>query len=495
MRVVRGEVIYRDFHSFYPPLSIYFPSLFYFLFGLKNIVTYILASLTFALIAIEIYYLASWLYRMPALALSVTVLTICPIEIAWYELSHHWFSTCTALGSLIFLLQYLSHKTRRSLFMAGFFIGLTILFLHTKGLVLLSFFVLFVSVKTLLLEKRFFKEFFIELTIALSGSLLPVLPFVIYLSINDALPRMFHYLFVWPFEGYWKFEKYPYYFYTGFKELQALFNLYPWYRAIWTARFWILGGILPIIAIFISAIEILYLIKKKQFKNLQVILAYFIFGFSLFVSVLYRSDLIHLYFILPLLLIIFFEGIFFVLKIMNISQKKIFLIATAISAIIIIDSIHLYIWNLYRVYSGKTVALETPTGTVYTRYEDASKWKTFFDFFKNKELKKGDVFIYSYSESLYFYLRINPPTPFNAIFPGPYTPAELNRTVEILREVKPEYVIKDALVEIILNRQEGSHPFARIEDFIADPVNKFIMENYKTLPVDSYLKIMQLSGL
>jgi len=486
IRVLRGQVIYRDFFTFLPPGSIYFIALLAKIFGVSRELIYITTSLTFSIICFSTYYIMRTKSPSMLLSISPLVLSIAPVMTSWYELSYHWLSTATGLLAFIFMWKFIDKEKYHSLLIAGIFYGVTVLFLHTKGTLLLLAGIVTMTTKNYLNKyktERILREFLI----LVSGFFIPVLPFILYLILTHAISNMIYDTVIWVANVYYPFNKYPYYFYYGFYKLNFVFSNYPLYRALYYSVIFFLAGLIPIIALVVLMIK-LFLIKER--KELIINLHFFLTSFMFFVSSLYRSDVPHLFMNIPLLLVAFFDGTYFIIK-------KIFPGIVKPLMIVFACLTTLYSLSIYSSYLLKRAyKIFTPGGTIYQINPVwATHWQEIFEYLTDYNLKDGDLFTYPHSESLYYILNLNPPTSYDCILPGRNSKVQLIDVINQLNYTKPKFVIMDNLIKNIINdKWDASYPMADINELINDPISQYIKENYVIVKSFPFLTVLKLNN-
>ena len=129
LRLLRGELLYRDIHYLYPPLSPYFNSLLYRIFGLHLEVLNIAGIIFSAIIVWLCYRIARRILsdREATLA-TIAVIVWCIFKPEGNLLSPYSFSALhgmmLALGTLVVTLRYGEKRTWREVLGAGVLIGL-----------------------------------------------------------------------------------------------------------------------------------------------------------------------------------------------------------------------------------------------------------------------------------------------------------------------------------------------------------------------------------
>jgi 4-amino-4-deoxy-L-arabinose transferase-like glycosyltransferase len=130
LRLMNGELLYRDVHYLYPPLSPYFNSLLYRIFGAHLEVLQAGGAICAILVVLMCYRIARKLMSPSESALAViAVILVCVFKpsgnLIWPYAFAALHSMVFALGALLLALRYAENEKRRELVAAGVLIGLT----------------------------------------------------------------------------------------------------------------------------------------------------------------------------------------------------------------------------------------------------------------------------------------------------------------------------------------------------------------------------------
>src|SRR5262249_11237066 len=129
LRLMNGELLYRDVHYLYPPFSPYFNSLLYRIFVAHLDVFQAGGAICAFLVFLICYRIARRLMTPSESALAViAVILVCVFKPAgnliWPYAYAALYSMVFALGALLLALRYAENENRRELVAAGVFIGL-----------------------------------------------------------------------------------------------------------------------------------------------------------------------------------------------------------------------------------------------------------------------------------------------------------------------------------------------------------------------------------
>ncbi|KKP80019.1 MAG: hypothetical protein UR81_C0036G0005 [Candidatus Levybacteria bacterium GW2011_GWB1_35_5] len=128
LRILRGDIPYRDFFSYLPPLYSYWNTLALKIFGIDVYSVRLLNSIVFSFVPVLIFLIAS---RFSNKTIAATVaLAFAFMEVNMERLYYHIF---TFSGLLLFILAFKNHKYKQ-LFFSGLLFGITALFRLDIGL-------------------------------------------------------------------------------------------------------------------------------------------------------------------------------------------------------------------------------------------------------------------------------------------------------------------------------------------------------------------------
>jgi 4-amino-4-deoxy-L-arabinose transferase-like glycosyltransferase len=177
LRLLNGELLYRDAHYIYPPFSPYFNSLLYRIFGVHLDVLLASGIVCAALIAWLCYRIARRLLTPAESALAtIAVILLCVFKPAGNLIWPYSFAALHgavfALGVLLLTLRYSENGKRRELIVAGVLIGLAA---GAKQEFALAG-ALTVTAATAWLHRTDFKKLAADLALAAAPALLIALP-------------------------------------------------------------------------------------------------------------------------------------------------------------------------------------------------------------------------------------------------------------------------------------------------------------------------------
>lgn len=201
-RVLDGETPYRDFHTLYPPATLYFNAAVFKLFGI-TLYNALLGVLVFKVLTALALYLcgAKIMPRSWAVVAALTSLIWLRPNGPFKAVPMHYGALFLALA-LYFLLNSLSERKARWLLLAGLSLGVVTLFKHNIG----GYALIGTLIFLLLDDGRGSFEFgglarnYRRALIVVAGFAAPVAPVLVYMAARDALLPMIRTLLFGPGE-------------------------------------------------------------------------------------------------------------------------------------------------------------------------------------------------------------------------------------------------------------------------------------------------------
>lgn len=135
-RLLRGEILYRDFFEFLPPASFLLVAAWMKLVGADFASVRLLAVCVTAGIAALTYAGARLVSGNRPLAAVLAVAWAGLSEGGWTVINHHWFATAASMASAVALLSALARPRGAGFFAAGLFAGTAAMIVSTRGALL-----------------------------------------------------------------------------------------------------------------------------------------------------------------------------------------------------------------------------------------------------------------------------------------------------------------------------------------------------------------------
>jgi hypothetical protein len=133
MRILAGEVLYRDFFGILPPGGYLIAAAWMKLFGPDFAGVRVLAVGVIVGIAALVYATARLSSGSRPLAALVAVAWAMLSPGTWTVINHHWFTTAASMASAVGLLMAVDGGPRRAAFAAGVFAGVAVMVTSTRG--------------------------------------------------------------------------------------------------------------------------------------------------------------------------------------------------------------------------------------------------------------------------------------------------------------------------------------------------------------------------
>src|SRR5437899_304359 len=304
-RILHGEVLYRDFFSFFTPGSYYFLALLFKIFGSSIIV----ARTTLVIIGAVASSITDLRYRrvcarQPAL-LTAAIVTVTTLPYRFLVL-HNWDSTLWACLAVYCAVRLVETSSRACAFAAGSLIAVTFLFEQSKGAGLA------LGLCAGLLAIHFFGPQFLTRARIFHLAIGLAWPFVLtlaYFGAQHSLSLMLADWF-WPLRHYSLANHVPYGYQNWSEETrQTLFGSGLWaVRAITVLALspCFLIPLLPILAVGMLAYWLVQMVRQQEpeCKANYYVLTSAALGGLLLSVVIGRADIIHFVYLFPLLALV-----------------------------------------------------------------------------------------------------------------------------------------------------------------------------------------------
>ncbi len=308
-RLTKGDVLYRDIVTGIMPGVYYLQALFFSLLGYSVTTGRVLAGATLVLNSLLLYSISGHFLKKHT-SFIITLLFISMAIPAYRWPGYSQTSITFVLIGLLFFLSYLGSSSYVALIISGAAAGLALLFKQNYGVFITA------GLGLILLSRLAAKKEWKPVFIFSLSFIVPVLLTILYFYSQGALPPMVQYTFISLFEKAANVYYKPYPLLSRGNPLffyNELYNFIPFRDlAIWTLRqglareAWIKAvvAVIYLLPPLIIAASVLYtaagiIRKKMQWKETTLVLV----SFFLFLGVFPRSDIHHLTFILPPIMI------------------------------------------------------------------------------------------------------------------------------------------------------------------------------------------------
>jgi hypothetical protein len=313
LRVINGELPYRDFWLLFPPGEVLLPAFIYKVFGLNINLLHVFSVIISAFIGIFSFLLGRLIFRDNFFATITAIIVFSNGITRWY-LGYayiHMYFLLLLISAFLFI-KYLTNKGILELFLSGIFIGLAFLFrLYVVGAAFLAFFlIIFIHSK---FDGKPFSYSIKSIVVFCSGVLL-IISFASLALIEIWQPMIKEIAIESVLHG--TSMKRPYFYSIGYFEyiLTSLKVVLETGNILYVMKFGYhivnfanitFFYLLPFLLVGISG---WYLVGKKLKKSDKIVVLFFLFwGMFTFPKALGRSDISHLvYSITPLFFLLIF---------------------------------------------------------------------------------------------------------------------------------------------------------------------------------------------
>ncbi len=468
-RILDGQVLYRDFFSFFTPGSYYLFAFIFRIFGSSYIVAHTALAIIGALLSPITYLLARRVCSRQACLLVTGLMAVTALP--WrFVVIHNWDSTLFACLAVYGAVRFLESQSTRWIFTAATFTALTALFEQSKGgglcLGLGAGFLLIALIGKG--PKLFTRD---RLLAAALGMCWPFLVTAAYFAAHHALTEMLASWF-WPLEHYSRANHVPYAFdnLTGQAEDRILGSASTGMRVfgmlIFSSRTWI-----PYVPLVAVALMVWLIARKRQSTLTTAEWAYYLIVSSaiaglLLSIVIARADYLHFIYLQP----IFFLILAWVLDGRGIRPPLLAKVAPIIGFCLAMSLLAMGAQIL--ISSRGKYDVNTRRGEIYTPRPDH------VIAYVQAHVAPGErILIYPYNSTYYYLTQTNSPTRFDFYQAGMHTQEQLQQmlqefSAEPTRAVLFEPRFTTHLLEAWPNTPLGA--FAR------DPLADYINREYHT---------------
>lgn len=468
-RILDGQVLYRDFFSFFTPGSYYLVALVLRVFGNSYVVAHTALAVIGAGYAPITYFLARRVCSRDASLLVTGLMTTTTLPLRFLVL-HNWDSTLWACLGLYCSVRLLESPGNKWAFAAASFASLTALTEQSKGAGLVAGVGLGFGI--IIFSGRYPGLFTRQRVGAIAAGL--VWPFLItfsyFASQHAIIPMLSGWL--WPLQHYSTANRVPY----GYLDLHDEVRDFIFYSGSLdqrVLRVMSFSGplLIPFLPLFGLALLIRLLFRVVRTMTLEPACAYYILvsasmsGLLLFSVVLVRADHMHLIHLQP----IFFLVLAWMMDGKDIRGRVFAKVAPLLGFCIAISLIVMAGGLLLRAYTDHTI--DTRRGAVTGRGNDT------IEQYVQARVKEGErMFVYPYDPIYYYLTGTNSPTRYEYYQPGMHTKEQAQ---EILNEISTHPVRVVLYDPYFSDHALTSWPNTPASAFAYDPIGDYIMREYR----------------
>lgn len=467
-RILDGQVLYRDFFSFFTPGSYYLLALVFRIFGDSYLVAHTLVAFVGAGLSPLSYLLARRACGRQTSLLVTGVMTATAVPMRFIVL-HNWDSTLLACLALYCAVRLLETTSSGWAFAAASFASLTVLFEQSKGAgLLLGLGLGFIIVALYGRQPNIFTR---RLMVVVSlGLVWPIIVTFSYFGSQHALGEMLNSWF-WPLRHYSAANHVPY----GFSDLpeetsQALFHTGSQVsrlvtRLVFSSRLWI-----PFLPLFGVALLVRLTLRgshrelSHQSWSYYVLLSSAMSGLLLSVVVA-RADVFHFVFLQP----IFFLLLAWLLDGKNVRSAFFTRLAPVVGFCASISLLAMGLSLLFQVRPSDYVV--SRRGTVGLSKRDAV-----LDYIQAHTSIGDSILVYPYQSTYYYLTQTYNPTRFDFCQPGMHS-------YEQLQEMRSEFASRPTKF-VFYEPAYPDHihdawPNTPARDLARDPMADYIAKEYR----------------
>lgn len=467
-RILDGQVLYRDFFSFFTPGSYYLTALILRVFGDTFLAARTAVAIIGAAFAPITYLLARRVCSRQISLLVTALMTATAVPVRFLVL-HNWDSTLWAALALYCAVRLLESGASGWAFGAGSFASLTVLFEQSKGAGLWlglgsGFLIVALSNRypNLLTRKR--------LIAIAAGLAWPFLITILYFASRHALGAMLADWF-WPIQHYSTANRVPY----GYPDLSedtfdtvfrtGSFTLRLVEILAFSAALWL--PVLPLFAVALLPRLVTGIWRKESLGGdwgYHVLISTSVTGLLFCGVVAVRADRVHFFYLQP----IFFLVLAWLLDGRNIRGpifRRLGKFLTVCAALSLLLSAMALLFSM----TAPHVTQYTRRGTVISSSRD-----TVIDYVQAHVAPGEKILVYPYSSLYYFLTATRSSTAFEYFQPGMNTDGQAR---EMLKELTA-HPVRVVIFEPTFFDHIGSWPNTPLSALASDPVGDYIVREY-----------------
>jgi hypothetical protein len=463
-RILQGQVLYRDFFSFYTPGSYYELALIFRVFGSSLAAARIALALTGSILSVIIYALAR---RVCSSSMAMTFAALATISSLPYRflVLHNWDSTLWACLALYCAVRVVEHLSWKWPFLLGTFASLTALFEQSKGAGLCLGLAIGFSASSLRRRRSCFSRS--DLVAATLGFSWPFLLTFVYFAAQHSVGTMIS-DWLWPLHHY-STSNHVAYGYQNWSDASR--------HDLFSTGSILERGIKSIAispCLWIPALPVLALafcFRKIQGSDSAPSDSYFLvltggyLGLVLSTWIV-RSDIIHFMYLQPLncLVLAWLLGPRPTNNVWSVRLRQ-----TAF-AYVLVAFVLFSIAPLFGVLAA-TNRIDTRRGPITTRSRD-----TVIDFVQSHVRIGEPILVYPYLPLYYYLTATNAPGYYEYFQPGMHTPEQAQQMIHEIEAAHPKVV----LLEIgFAEKFAHSWPATPLSVVAKDPIEDFLLKNYQ----------------
>jgi 4-amino-4-deoxy-L-arabinose transferase-like glycosyltransferase len=466
-RILRGEVPYRDFFSFYTPGSFYLVALIFRIFGDSLAIARLSVAAAGALCSVVTYLLARRVCSR-GMSLFAAVLTTVAGAAFRFLVLHNVYSTVICCLAVYSAVRVLEKRQAGWSFATGSFTALTFLFEQSKGAGLFAGLLLGLVVLSKFHKSHWpAKLVLVPLTLGMSW---PVVTVFSYFGLQGAAKVMLE-DWLWPLQHYTRANHVPYGFQNWSDQARnSLFHSGPaWIRAvqILAASPGLIVPVLPLVAVGL----LIYWIMPSRRGAENPDASYYILLCSAMAGLLasvvvVRADVLHFMYLAPLWYVVLAWALA-----SRDSRSRMLLAVRPYLKLYTVFAFGLLSCALLFTATGAHYVTQTRRGLITTGKND-----TIIDYVQAHVANADDLLVYPYLP-LYNYLSgTHSPSRYDYFQPGMNTPHQAQEIISSLEQHRATPVLYEPWFS---EKFANSWPGTPLASVASDPVADYILRHYQ----------------
>ena len=462
-RVLRGEIPYRDFFSFYTPGSFYLIAFVFRIFGDSFLAARFTLAVAGALCSVVTYLLARRVCSRDISLFAAFLATTAGAAFRFLVL-HNAYSTLFCCLSLYAALRLLESRETAWAFAAGSLTSLTFLIEQSKGAGLFAGFILALLI---LGCQSLRKSIWVAVT---SGLAWPLLVTLLYFGIHHAVGNMVS-DWLWPVRHYTQANHVPYGWQNwSDRSREMIFYTGPvWIRAV---KVLAVTPAFVVPALPLLAVGMLFYWSRQSRRVLEgsAESKYYVLVCSVSAGLLasvvgVRADILHFMYLAPVWYIV----LAWILGSQN-ARNRSLLVARLFLVSYVAIAFGLLSMALLFSATGARNRVDTRRGTIFTSRED-----TVIDYVQKQVKPANSLFVYPYLPLYNYLTATHSPARFDFFQPGMNTPKQAEEIIASLKAKDTSVLFEPWFAEKFANSWPGTPPAA----IARDPVADYIVRNYR----------------
>jgi len=470
-RILRGEVLYRDFFSFFTPGSYYLLAALFKAFGNSLMVARTALVVFGGVFSVVTYLLARRVCQRWSALTAACVVSFTSLPYRFMAL-HNWDSTLCACLAVYSCVRMIESRAVKWAVATGTFTSLTFLFEQSKGGGLaLGLAIGLLTISLIRRTQAFTKISFVAL---LAGTAWPMIATLVWFYSKGSLQPMLS-AWLWPLEHYSLANRVPYGYQNWSDATRASFFGGPPLDTLFSVLVVSPFLFVPLLPLLASAQLVYWIIRLRRRSVSPEKGAYYVLVTSalsgLLVSVIIvRADNIHFMYLQPLFSIVLawiFDG-------RDIPGQLFTRVKPLVTAYLAVAFFLLSAALLVRSVANLSI-VQTARGVITVRGDD-----TVVDYMRAHVSPGETVLVHPYLPLYYYLTETFSPGRYEYLQPGLHTSEQFREMLKTLSTAQVRHV----LLEIsFTDKIPTSWPNTPISAIVKDPVSDYILQHYRACKV------------